>query len=154
MAWRIGVMLLHTTLFLARPLVGTDPWLPFGPWRMFATSQATTSAVWSSIEIGTNADPIWHPRPALRESTGLDRAEIEGRIPQIVAEQASLESLRPCRCPPPSSHDERAPLMQRHLLMMRPFHGPDHVTFPPRTLNHLTNLWARGECYWPSSMRP
>ncbi|CCH77327.1 conserved exported hypothetical protein [Nostocoides japonicum T1-X7] len=93
-AWRIGVALLFTALFVAGSLVGNDPWWPFGPWRMFATSQATTGSVWSTgIEIRTDADPTWHPAPLTPENTGLNRAEIEGRIPQIVADPAMLGTL-------------------------------------------------------------
>src|SRR5689334_13284604 len=83
-AWRVAVVLGLTVLFCAGSLVGQDDWWPFSPWRMFSTSQASTGSVISTgIEVQTAADAgRWVPAPLTPENTGLNRAEIEGRIPQ------------------------------------------------------------------------
>ena len=94
-AWRVAVVLGLTVLFCAGSLVGQDDWWPFSPWRMFSTSQASTGSVISTgIEVQTAADPgHWVPAPLTPENTGLNRAEIEGRIPQISADPERLGTL-------------------------------------------------------------
>jgi hypothetical protein len=94
-AWRVVVVLTLTALFLAGTLVGDDHWWPFSPWRMFSTSQAATGAVWSTgIEVQTaDAPGLWVPAPLTPSNVGLNRAEVEGRIPQIEADPARLGTL-------------------------------------------------------------
>ncbi|GAA4108746.1 hypothetical protein GCM10022415_01510 [Knoellia locipacati] len=94
-AWRAGTVVVLTLLFCAGSLVGNDHWWPFSPWRMFATSQAATGSVWSTgIEVRT-ADHVdtWVPAPLTPENVGLNRAEVEGRIPQIQADPSRLGTL-------------------------------------------------------------
>ena len=93
--WRTAVLIALAVLFCAGSLVGDDDWWPFGPWRMFSTSQAATGSVWSTgIEVQTAAAPgQWVPAPLTPENTGLNRAEIEGRIPQIQADPSRLGTL-------------------------------------------------------------
>ena len=94
-AWRGVVVLSLTVMFCAGSLVGDDHWWPFSPWRMFSTSQAATGSVISTgIEVQTaNAPGTWVPAPLTPENTGLNRAEIEGRIPQITADPQRLGTL-------------------------------------------------------------
>lgn len=94
-AWRAAVVLALTALFGAGTIVGDDHWWPFGPWRMFSTSQQPTGAVWSTgIEVQTAAAPgEWVPAPLTPENVGLNRAEIEGRIPQIQQDPSRLGTL-------------------------------------------------------------
>ncbi len=94
-AWRAVVLLTLTVLFCAGSLVGNDHWWPFSPWRRFSTSQAATGAVWSTgIEVQTSDAPgEWVPAPLTPSNTGLNRAEVEGRIPQIEADPARLGTL-------------------------------------------------------------
>jgi hypothetical protein len=94
-AWRALVVLGLAALFCAGSLVGDDHWWPFSPWRMFSTSQAATGAVWSTgIEVQTaDAPGTWVPAPLTPSTTGLNRAEIEGRIPQIQGDPARLGTL-------------------------------------------------------------
>jgi len=101
-AWRTALVAVLAALFLAGTLVGDDHWWPFGPWRMFSTSQAPTGAVvYMSIEVrsDTSADRVpgetddWRPAPITLESVGLNRAEVEGRIPRIVADPDLLGTL-------------------------------------------------------------
>ena len=93
--WRVVVVLALTGLFCAGTLVGDDHWWPFSPWRMFSTSQAATGAVWSTgIEVQTAEAPgVWAPAPLTPSNVGLNRAEVEGRIPQIQADPARLGTL-------------------------------------------------------------
>jgi hypothetical protein len=91
--WRLAVLGVLAALFLAGSLKGDDPWWPFGPWRMFATSQAPTGSVWASaIQVETTPG-VWVDAALSPSNVGLNRAEIEGRIPQIVADPALLGPL-------------------------------------------------------------
>ena len=93
--WRAVVVLGLVVLFCAGSLVGNDHWWPFSPWRMFSTSQAATGAVWSTgIEVQTaDAPGTWVSAPLTPGNTGLNRAEIEGRIPQIEKDPDRLGTL-------------------------------------------------------------
>lgn len=93
--WRAAVVVALTLLFCAGSVVGDDHWWPFSPWRMFSTSQAATGSVWSTgIEVRTAQDPQeWVHASLTPENVGLNRAEVEGRIPQIEADPARLGTL-------------------------------------------------------------
>lgn len=94
-AWRAALTAVLLGTFLAGTFVGNDHWWPFSPWRMFATSQAATGAVWSTgIEVRTAQSPSeWVPAPLNPENVGVNRAEVEGRIPQIEADPSRLGTL-------------------------------------------------------------
>jgi hypothetical protein len=93
-SWRLLLVAALTVLVVAGTLVGNDPWWPFGPWRMFATStKPSTAVVVMAIEIRTADDPTWRPAPLTPWQVGLNRAEVEGRIPQIEAQPARLGTL-------------------------------------------------------------
>lgn len=89
------MVLALTALFCAGSLVGDDHWWPFSPWRMFATAQQATGSVWSTgIEVRlADAPDDWVRASLTPESVGLNRAEVEGRIPQIVSDPARLGTL-------------------------------------------------------------
>jgi hypothetical protein len=88
------LLLMLATLFLAGTAVGQDDWWPFGPWRMFATSTAPSGSIYSlRIEVRAGDDPSWRMAPLTPASVGLNRAEIEGRIPQIMTDPAILGTL-------------------------------------------------------------
>lgn len=93
--WRAVVIVTLTLLFCAGSVVGDDHWWPFSPWRMFSTSQAATGSVWSTgIEVRTaDAPDDWVHASLTPENVGLNRAEVEGRIPQIEADPARLGTL-------------------------------------------------------------
>jgi hypothetical protein len=60
---------------------------------MFSTSQAPTGSVWASaIQVETTPG-AWSDAPLSPQNVGLNRAEVEGRIPQIVADPAMLGTL-------------------------------------------------------------
>lgn len=91
--WRLALLGVLAALFLAGSLKGDDPWWPFGPWRMFSTSQAPTGAVVAMAIQAQTADGVWFDAALSPASVGLNRAEIEGRIPQILADPAMLGTL-------------------------------------------------------------
>jgi len=93
--WRAILTVVLVTLFCAGSLIGNDHWWPFSPWRMFATSQAATGSVWSTgIEVRTADAPTeWVHAPLNPENVGVNRAEVEGRIPQIEADPSRLGTL-------------------------------------------------------------
>ncbi|CAN7496502.1 hypothetical protein LJR047_003426 [Knoellia sp. LjRoot47] len=93
--WRSLLTVALLVLFCAGSLVGNDHWWPFSPWRMFATSQAATGSVWSTgIEVRTADDvDTWVPARLTPENVGLNRAEVEGRIPQIESDPSRLGTL-------------------------------------------------------------
>jgi hypothetical protein len=46
-----------------------------------------------AIEVQTPADPTWRSTGLTPESVGLNRAEVEGRIPEITADPSMLGTL-------------------------------------------------------------
>ncbi|MGH3380984.1 MAG: hypothetical protein ACRDP6_40245, partial [Actinoallomurus sp.] len=75
-------------------LVGNDPWWPFGPWRMFATATKPTGAVSvMAVEVQTAENRQWTGVGLSPPSIGLNRAEIEGQVPQIVHDPSRLGTL-------------------------------------------------------------
>jgi hypothetical protein len=90
----VVLLLAVAGLFLAGTAVGQDDWWPFGPWRMYATSTAPSGSIYSTrIDVRTVADPAWTPAPLNPDVVGLNRAEVEGRIPQLTADPAMLGTL-------------------------------------------------------------
>ncbi|MGL5863990.1 MAG: hypothetical protein ACRCY9_22335 [Phycicoccus sp.] len=93
-AWRAVVVVVLAVGFAAGSLVGDDHWWPFAPWRMFSTSTPPGGAVvFMSIEVRTGVGAPWRPAGITPETVGLNRAEVEGRIPQIVADPSMLGTL-------------------------------------------------------------
>ncbi len=89
---RVVILVVLGGLFMAGSVVGSDAWWPFSPWRMFATAQPPSSSVVStSIEIQQNNR--WKPAPLTPENTGLNRAEIEGQLPRLIANPQLLATL-------------------------------------------------------------
>lgn len=87
-------LLMVSALFLAGTFFGTDAWWPFGPWRMYATSTAPSGPVGSTlIEVRTADATDWRPAPLVPDTVGLNRAEIEGRMPRIEADPSMLGTL-------------------------------------------------------------
>ena len=92
--WRATLAGVLAVAFLAGTAVGQDTWWPFGPWRMYATATPPTGGVAVlAIEVLTADGGGWRPAPLTPSSTGLNRAEIEGRIPAVVAAPELLGAL-------------------------------------------------------------
>lgn len=93
-AWRAVLVLVLAAGFMAGSLVGDDHWWPFAPWRMFSTSTPPSgSVVYMSLEVKDADDVDWRAVGLSPESVGLNRAEVEGRIPQIKADPSMLGTL-------------------------------------------------------------
>jgi hypothetical protein len=92
-SWRLALLLTLTALFLAGSLRGNDISWPFGPWRMFSTSQAPTGAVVAMAIQAETTDGQWFDAPLSPTNVGLNRAEVEGQIPQITHDPAMLGTL-------------------------------------------------------------
>ncbi|WP_285598623.1 hypothetical protein [Kineosporia sp. NBRC 101731] len=83
-----------TALFLAGTFHGSDLWWPFGPWRMYATSTAPSGPVGSTlIQVKEAGDDQWRPASLNPDTVGLNRAEIEGRMPLIQSDPSMLGTL-------------------------------------------------------------
>ena len=92
--WRVAVLLGLATLFVLGSVVGQDDWWPFSPWRMFSTSTPPSGAVVAmALEVRTAEDTTWRPTGLTPENVGLNRAEVEGRIPQITGDPSLLGTL-------------------------------------------------------------
>lgn len=88
------MLVVACALFIVGSLVGDDPWWPFGPWRMFATATKPTGAVSvMSVEVQTTESRQWTAVGLNPPSIGLNRAEIEGQVPQIVHDPSRLGTL-------------------------------------------------------------
>jgi hypothetical protein len=93
-AWRAALVVLLTVGYLAGSLVGDDHWWPLAPWRMFSTSTSPDAAVTvSALQVRTAAEPVWRDTGLTPANVGLNRAEVEGRHNQILADPAMLETL-------------------------------------------------------------
>ena len=93
-AWRAGLVALLCLLFAGGTWVGNDDWWPFGPWRMFATSTAPTGGIAVlAIESRSGAGASWPPASRNLSSVGLNRAEVEGRVPQMLGDPSMLGTL-------------------------------------------------------------
>jgi hypothetical protein len=93
-AWRALLLAVLAAGFVTGSVVGQDPWWPFSPWRMFSTSTPPSGAVVAmAVEVRTAADPQWRPAELTPSSVGLNRAEVEGRVPQIQSQPERLGTL-------------------------------------------------------------
>lgn len=93
-AWRAGMVVVLAAGYLGGSVVGDDHWWPFAPWRMFSTStQPTGSVTVSALEITTADNPAWRGTGLNPANVGLNRAEVEGRQPQLRADPAMLATL-------------------------------------------------------------
>jgi hypothetical protein len=74
-------------------VVGDDHWYPVGPFRMFSTAtppDGYVSAMSLEVRVG---DQTWERTALSPRNVGLNRAEVEGRVPQIVADPTLLRDL-------------------------------------------------------------
>jgi hypothetical protein len=96
--WRVLLLAALVTMFGIGSVVGDDHWWPFGPWRMFSTSTPPTGAVvWMSIESREAGSTEFVPAPLTPWTVGLNRAEVEGQIPEILADPSRLGMLAHAR---------------------------------------------------------
>jgi hypothetical protein len=80
-------------LLTAGTLVGDDHWYPVGPFRMFSTATKPDGFVNAlSLEVRT-AGTDWQRSALAPHNVGVNRAEVEGRTPQLVADPSLLGDL-------------------------------------------------------------
>jgi hypothetical protein len=93
LAWRIAVAVLGIGLLLNGSLRMSDDVWPFGPLSQYAFSPAKDATiVITRVEVGL-ADGRRIDAPLNVESAGIGRAEVEARIPQIVADPSLLGAV-------------------------------------------------------------
>jgi hypothetical protein len=74
-------------------VVGDDHWFPVGPFRMFSTAtppDGYVSAMSLEVRVG---DHSWERTALSPQNVGVNRAEVEGRVPEIVADPTLLRDL-------------------------------------------------------------
>jgi hypothetical protein len=88
---RVAVTLLGAALLLAGTLLGGDDDFPFGPFRMFSTTDQLDAPVADTRVEGVAADGT--PIELTEHGTGIRRAEIEGQLDRFVADPALLGTV-------------------------------------------------------------
>lgn len=89
----MAVALLGIALLVNGSLRMSDDVWPFGPLSQYAFSPRRDAAIVITRVEGSFADGRRMDLPLQVESTGISRAEIEARIPQIKADPALLASV-------------------------------------------------------------
>lgn len=80
-------------LLTAGTFVGDDHWYPVGPFRMFSTATKPDGFVNAmSLEVRT-AGTDWRRSALAPHNVGVNRAEVEGRVPCLVADPSLLGDL-------------------------------------------------------------
>jgi len=80
-------------LLVAGTFLGDDHWYPVGPFRMFSTATKPNGFVNAmSLEVRV-AGGDWQRSGLSPQNVGLNRAEVEGRTPELVADPALLGDL-------------------------------------------------------------
>ena len=90
---RVGVAVLGISLLLNGSLRGSDDLWPFGPLSQYAFSPPPDATIVITRVEGRLADGRRIDLPLRVATAGISRAEIEARIPAIVADPALLRSV-------------------------------------------------------------
>jgi hypothetical protein len=91
--WRVVVALLGVLLLLNGSLRMSDDVWPFGPLSQYAFSPSDDDTIVITRVEGLLADGRRIDLPLQVESTGIGRAEVEARIPQIKADPSLLRAV-------------------------------------------------------------
>ena len=92
-AWRVLVALLGIGLLVNGSLRMSDDVWPFGPMSQYAFSPPANDTVVVTRVYGVLADGARVELPLRVETAGISRAEIEARIPAIVADPSLLSGV-------------------------------------------------------------
>lgn len=90
-AIRLGATVFGMALLLAGTVRGTDDDFPFGPFRMYSTSDPPDAPAPDTRVEGV--DPTGAVVPLGQDATGIRRAEIEGQQSRYVADPARLRRV-------------------------------------------------------------
>jgi hypothetical protein len=93
LAWRVGVALLGIGLLVNGSLRMSDDVWPFGPMSQYAFSPPADDTIVITRVEGRLADGRRVELPLRVSTAGISRAEIEARIPAIVAEPSLLRGV-------------------------------------------------------------
>ena len=93
LAWRIAVAVLGIGLLLNGSLRMSDDVWPFGPLSQYAFSPPSDATIVITRVEGLLSDGRRIDLPLRVGTAGISRAEIEARIPQIIADPALLRSV-------------------------------------------------------------
>ena len=93
LAWRVAVTLLGIGLLLNGSVRMSDDVWPFGPLSQYAFSPPRDATIVITRVEGLLGDGRRIDLPLRVETAGINRAEIEARIPQITADPALLRSV-------------------------------------------------------------
>jgi hypothetical protein len=88
---RIVITVLGVAILLAGTLFGTDDHFPFGPFRMFATTNAWSEPI--SIARAEVVDADGRTVALTEGNSGVRRAEVEGQLDRFRREPAALAGL-------------------------------------------------------------
>ncbi|MBA3527860.1 MAG: hypothetical protein H0T91_00805 [Propionibacteriaceae bacterium] len=111
--WRILVAVLGIALVVNGSLRMSDDVWPFGPMSQYAFSPKDDEAIVITRVEGLRADGRRIDLPLRVETTGIGRAEIEARIPQIIADPSLLRTVADGWT---SRHPEAPPVTQLWLV--------------------------------------
>ena len=93
LAWRVGVALLGIGLLVNGSLRMSDDVWPFGPMSQYAFSPPADDTIVITRVEGRLADDRRIELPLRVSTAGISRAEIEARIPAIVADPSLLRGV-------------------------------------------------------------
>ncbi len=93
LAWRVAVVLLGIGLLVNGSLRMSDDVWPFGPMSQYAFSPPDDATIVITRVEGRLADGRRIDLPLRIRTAGISRAEIEARIPAIVADPSLLRSV-------------------------------------------------------------
>lgn len=113
------VTLFVAGLLLAGTLLGGDDDFPFGPFRMFSTTDQLDAPVADTRLDGQAADGM--PVELTEDNTGIRRAEIEGQLDRFVADPALLAAVARAYA---ARHPGAPPLV--HIAIMVRWHELRH----------------------------
>lgn len=92
--WRVLVALVVVAGVTAGTLVGDDKWWPFAPMSQYAFGVERDGGVINSPRMeAITVDGERVPVPLTKQALGLERSEIEGQLPSIIADPELLQSV-------------------------------------------------------------
>ncbi|WP_239151345.1 hypothetical protein [Virgisporangium aurantiacum] len=110
---RMVITAVGLAVLLAGTLFGTDDHFPFGPFRMFATTDAWSKPI--SIARAQVVDVDGRTIVLTEANSGVRRAEVEGQLDRFRREPAALAGLADAY----RAHNPSAPKVARVAVVLR-----------------------------------
>lgn len=129
LGWRIAVALIGIGLLLNGSLRMSDDVWPFGPLSQYAFSPAADTTIVITRVEGQLADGRRVDLALQPSVSGISRAEIEARIPQITADPALLRAVADgwTRRHPADPRLQQVWLVQDQITLVRARKGPTRL---------------------------